>query len=125
MEHEPSGATGTPSFAAPEQLLGEPQGPPVDCFAMGGLVYFALTGKPPFGEGDPKQILARQLSGSVDLNSCPPPLADWLRRALAPTPALRFADATEMLAAFRKTVRELRLARLPWWRRALVGARRG
>ncbi|HSJ62328.1 MAG TPA: serine/threonine-protein kinase [Gemmatimonadaceae bacterium] len=123
VEHEPSGATGTPAFAAPEQLLGETQGPPVDCFAVGGLVYFALSGKPPFGEGDPKQILARQLGGVVDLNAFPSPLAEWLRRALAPAPADRFADATEMLAAFRQCVRSLRFARLPWWRRWSVAAR--
>jgi serine/threonine-protein kinase len=126
VEHEPSGATGTPAFAAPEQLLGEPQGPAVDCFAMGGLVYFALTGRPPFGDGEPKQILARQLSGSIDVSGMLPPVAQWLRRALAPSPADRFADATEMLAAFRATVRSVRLARLPWWRRwlALLGEMR-
>jgi serine/threonine-protein kinase len=120
IEREPSGPTGTPAFAAPEQLLGEPQGPPVDCFAMGGLVYFALTGKPPFGEGDPKQILARQLSGSADLSMIPEPLAEWLRKALAPSPADRYADAGQMLAAFRAAVRAVRLSRMPWWRRILA-----
>jgi serine/threonine-protein kinase len=120
VEHEPTGATGTPSFAAPEQLLGEPQGPPVDCFAMGGLVYFALTGRPPFGDGDPKQILARQLSGAVDVSGFEPPVAQWIRRALAADPADRFADASAMLAEFRAAVRSVRLARLPWWRRWIL-----
>lgn len=126
VEHEPTGGTGTPSFSAPEQLLGEPQGPPVDCYAMGGLVYFALTGHPPFGDGDPKQILARQLAGNVDLTGIQPAIAQWLRRALAPDPGDRYSDATEMLDAFKASVRLVRLGRLPWWRRwvAVLGEMR-
>src|SRR5205823_13147012 len=57
---DPAGATGTPAFASPEQLLGEPQGPQSDCFAMAAIVMFTLSGKPPFGSGDARAILAMQ-----------------------------------------------------------------
>jgi serine/threonine-protein kinase len=93
---------------------------------MGGLVYFALTGRPPFGDGDPKQILARQLAGNVDFTGIHPAITQWLRRALAPDPGDRYSDATEMLEAFRASVRLVRLGRLPWWRRwvAVLGEMR-
>ena len=111
-------ATGTPSFAAPEQLLGEPQGPAADCFGLAAIVHFVLTGAPPFGSGDAKVILARQLSGELDLERFPPELADWLRRGLAADPDDRFADAAEMQAAWRRSAQGER--RNPWWRQWLA-----
>ena len=64
-----AGTTGTPAFAAPEQLLGEPQGPAADYFALAAIVYFTLTGEAPFGEGDAKAILAAQLPERADLGA--------------------------------------------------------
>jgi len=114
-----SGTTGTPAFAAPEQLLGEAQDWAADCFSVAAIVAFTLSGKPPFGERDGKAILARQLSGQFDVSQYPPPVAEWLRRGLAPAPEDRFPDAAAMQEAWR----EAALAalddnhRVPWWRR--------
>jgi serine/threonine-protein kinase len=125
VDEDASGATGTPDFAAPEQFLGEPQGPQADTFAVAALTYFVLTGVPPFGSGDAKTILARQLSRDIDLTPFPPQLAQWLRRGLAPVPEERFADASEMREAFRRAVAQVRRSATPWWRRWLArGARR-
>jgi serine/threonine-protein kinase len=120
LDEEAAGASGTPDFAAPEQLLGEPQGPQVDTFAVAALVYYVLTGRPPFGTGDAQTILARQLSRDADLTPFPPELAQWLARGLAPTPEERFADAAEMRAALRQAVAQLRRHAAPWWRRWLM-----
>jgi eukaryotic-like serine/threonine-protein kinase len=116
------GTTGTPAFAAPEQLLGEAQGPAVDCFSMAAIVAFVLSGVPPFGESDLQQILARQLSGAADLELYPPTIAEWLRRGLQPDPEQRFPDAAEMRSSWRHAVRTLLDGRRhsgAWWRRIL------
>src|SRR5205823_6892555 len=40
--------SGTPQFAAPEQLLGERVDPRTDLYSLGAVAYFALLGRPPF-----------------------------------------------------------------------------
>ncbi|MBA3853395.1 MAG: hypothetical protein C0503_03210, partial [Gemmatimonas sp.] len=104
---ETAGASGTPNFAAPEQLLGEEQGVATDLFAVAGIVIFALTGKVPFEGGDGRAILAAQLAGRVNLSEFPDDLADWLQRALNPDPSKRFPDAETMRAAWRDVVRRV------------------
>ena len=117
------GTTGTPAFAAPEQLLGEQQDPSADCFSLAAIVLYALSGVAPFGESDGKQILSRQLSRQTDLSSYPPAVAAWLHTALSPHPEERFADATVMQAAWREAIElEFSDARRPWWRRWLQAA---
>lgn len=114
---EVGGTTGTPAFSAPEQILGEVQGPQVDCFAMAAIVTYVLTGEPPFGADDPKSILARQLAGRPDLGDVPRDLREWMRRGLAPKPEARYSEASEMMAAFRAAVVRRERGKLPWWRR--------
>ncbi len=87
---------GTPAFAAPEQLLNESQGPGTDLFSLGAIVAFALTGAPPFGDGEPTTILARQLAHGFDDSAFPAAIGAWLQRAFNADPEKRFADAAEM-----------------------------
>lgn len=117
---ETAGASGTPAFAAPEQLLGESQDASADCFSLAAVLYFALTGAPPFGESDPKVILARMLAGTIDTSMLEPEVAKWVTRGMSPSPSDRFRDATEMQNEWREVVRVV-LDRddreMPWWRR--------
>ena len=106
MGGELAGASGTPAFAAPEQLLGEEQGVQTDLFAIAGIVIYALTGAPPFEGTDGKTILAAQLSGRAALDDFDAHLRAWLRRALAADPSDRFRDAQTMRHAWRALVRE-------------------
>ncbi len=119
---EEAGSTGTPEFAAPEQLLGEAAGPGADLYAVAGIVVFALSGSAPFGTGEPREIVARQLARRIDLTPYPSPLCDWIERALDPDPNARFHDAVAMRDAWSAAAQQsLRRPRLAWWRRAMRG----
>jgi serine/threonine-protein kinase len=124
-EDEPGGATGTPAFAAPEQLLGETQGPTVDLFAAAGIVAFALSGEPPFPGSDASSILAQQLANQFDERRFPTPVGAWLKRALDSDPARRFPDAATMQRAWRDVVsamdRQSRRGDRWWTRFAVLG----
>jgi serine/threonine protein kinase len=104
---ERAGASGTPAFAPPEQLLGEPQGPAADLFGVAAIVYFVLAGDAPFGGGDGPSILAAQLAGKIDLSRFHPELEEWLRRGLAADPDKRFDDAKEMQSDWRRVWRSV------------------
>jgi serine/threonine protein kinase len=116
---EVTGASGTPAFASPEQLLGESQDAAADCFSVAAIVAYAMSGSPPFGDRDNATILARELRGEVDLSPYPLEIAEWLRHGLAPTAADRFEDAAAMQAAWREAVQAVfeRERQVPWWRR--------
>lgn len=116
---EVTGASGTPAFASPEQLLGEAQDAAADCFSVAAIVAFAMNGSPPFGDRDSTTILARELRGEVDLSVYPPEIADWLRHGLAASAMERFQDAAAMQAAWRDAVQSVfeRERQVPWWRR--------
>jgi len=115
-----AGTTGTPAFAAPEQLLGEPQGPAADYFALAAIVYYIMTGDPPFGQDDAKAILARQLGERADLTSFPTVLCNWFRTAFAAKPEDRFADGSEMMREWKAASdKVLARQRGSWWRRVV------
>jgi uncharacterized RDD family membrane protein YckC len=50
---------GTPAFAAPEQLKGEPLDVRSDIYAVGATLYYLLTGQPPFDDTDLLALLTR------------------------------------------------------------------
>lgn len=121
LGEEVTGASGTPAFAPPEQLLGEPQAATVDVFAIGAILYYALEAHPPFAGVDGPAVLAAQMRGVPPLDRFPAALAEFLRRALDPEPDRRFADAGAMLEAWRRirTAAERVEQRARWWRRVL------
>jgi hypothetical protein len=95
---------GTTAYLAPERLAGEPATVRSDLYAVGVLLYEALTGHKPFDVDNPVALVA-----AIDRGPAPPlaearpdidpDLAAAVERALAKGPADRFASAEEMLAA--------------------------
>jgi serine/threonine-protein kinase len=116
--------SGTPEFAAPEQLMGEHVDNRADLFALGAVGYFMLCGKPPFGRGSVEAIVARQTLGELpDIrelrDDVPPGLIQILSHATARHPPDRFDSAEQFLAELRRVTRGRRGTPVPWIRRWL------
>ena len=54
-----SGFEGTPQFAPPEQLRGEPLDVRADIYAVGATLYYLLTGRAPFDAPDLRDLFAK------------------------------------------------------------------
>ena len=54
-----AGFQGTPQFAPPEQLRGEPLDVRADIYAVGATLYYLLTGRPPFDDRDLMTLVRR------------------------------------------------------------------
>ncbi|GLW47174.1 hypothetical protein Stsp02_28360 [Streptomyces sp. NBRC 14336] len=50
---------GSPGFLSPEQAQGHTATSASDVFSLGGVLAYALTGRPPFGTGAPEALLYR------------------------------------------------------------------
>ncbi|MBL4844750.1 MAG: protein kinase [Planctomycetes bacterium] len=94
----PGAFLGTPGYWAPEQAKGQldRMGPGTDVFGLGGILVFALTGKPPYSGDSVPDLLAAAMSPSpIDLSAIPAYLRPACSRALAKDPDQRFDLASE------------------------------
>ncbi len=87
---------GTLSFISPEQVLGRPATVASDIFTWGGVLLFAATGRPPFGQGSPRALLQRTLYSEPDLSALAPELGGLVAAAMRKDPKRR-PDAAELL----------------------------
>ncbi len=90
---------GTPRYMSPEQARGEPAGEPADLYAMGGLIYYMVSGEPPFTSDDPVTLLRRhilEVPRPLDqaVPGTPPRVSELVAQALAKQPADRPPSAT-------------------------------
>lgn len=100
--------SGTPQFAAPEQLLSERVDQRADLYSLAATAYFALLGRPPFEGYTPEAILARQTIDDLpplhaSRHDVPKELEEVLRRALTSDPAARYPTATAFREALRRS----------------------
>lgn len=121
-----AGSGGTISFMAPEQLRGEPGAPPADVHALGGLLYYLLTGTTPNGLV-PRHARSRlEDSAAVDCSRIPGPLSHICRRALSPNPGERHPSAAHLAEELSNWRRRLPVAsaRQGWGDRGVLFVRR-
>jgi len=95
---------GTPTYMSPEQLMGEPVGPPSDIYSLGVVFYEMVSGRLPHtGETFVEIRAARLMHPPPPLDAlrptCPPALAKVVARALDPEPTTRWPTATAFARA--------------------------
>ncbi len=100
------GFQGTPQFAPPEQLRGDPLDVRADIYAVGATLYYLLTGQPPFDARDLGELFARVTteppkSPRLRRPEIPAGLAAVVLRCLAKTPAERPASYAALADALR------------------------
>jgi serine/threonine protein kinase len=122
--------SGTPQFAAPEQLAGGQVDQRTDLFSLGAVGYFLLLGRPPFPERGPEHAWKGEVGYTIpslrgERDDVPEPLEETLRKACAWEPSDRFDNGR----AFRDAIEaagfvtgERRLPPKSWVRRLLPWA---
>ncbi len=95
---------GSASYLAPERLEGHAATTRSDIYSLGVVMYKALTGRPPFGEGTPIALAIRIRDGRYEplrrvAPDVDPALAKTVARAMSKDPMGRFASAEEMALA--------------------------
>ncbi|MEY9859568.1 serine/threonine protein kinase [Catenulispora sp. GAS73] len=81
---------GSPRYSSPEQCRADPQLMPAsDVFALGGVLVYATTGVPPFGDGPDHVQLYLVVHESPDLTGVPIPLRPVVAACLEKDPANR------------------------------------
>jgi serine/threonine protein kinase len=123
--HEPAErsneTSGTLPYMAPERLGGDGDAPleRADVFGLGAVLYFLLTGRPPFQGKSASDVWEKVATGRWDrerLAAAPPELRRICEKCLAKDPQSRFATADELAHDLERFARPS-----PTLRRALIG----
>jgi len=97
-----AGIAGTPAYMAPEQFDGAPASVRSDLYALGLVLYEAISGEALFDGLSVESIKARHARGELPspsrLHDVPPALADIVRRCLARDAEQRPPSAQAVLA---------------------------
>jgi serine/threonine-protein kinase len=97
-------AVGTPRWAPPEVAFGRLADARSDVYALGAVLYFLVTGTPPYQTRDVGALLAAHLDEAIEPPSArlgrrlPAALEAVILRCLEKDPARRYADAGALAA---------------------------
>ncbi len=113
-QHEATGQfiMGTPLYLAPEQATGEQPDPRTDLYAVGGVLYHMLSGRPPFEGDDPTDIVSRHVNAEVDnlmhvAPDVPPIVSALVHQCLEKDRARRPKNAAAVIGAVDACLDEL------------------
>jgi serine/threonine-protein kinase len=108
---QPGARIGTPAYFSPEQAQGRSDaiGPETDIFGLGGILYFLLTGRPPFQGKTVGEVVEQARQGQVrpprQLNGrVPRALERICLKALAADPRQRYPSAAALGDDLRRYV---------------------
>ncbi|MFF4366582.1 protein kinase [Streptomyces sp. NPDC001594] len=93
---------GAPSYISPERARGYKPGPPADMWSLGGLLYAAVEGVPPYDKGSALATLTAVMTEAVDPpKNAGPALTEVIYGLLVKDPAMRLDEdrARAMLTA--------------------------
>jgi len=93
---------GTPAYMAPEQLEGAATDERCDIYALGGSLFFALTGRQPFESRTLVELMFRKTTAEAPRptgDAIPTDLQDVVARCLARDPAERFSTVDDVRRA--------------------------
>jgi len=118
----PTKAVGTPYWMSPEQCKGEASTGRSDIYALGAVLYYAITGEVPFPGKTKPEILKKHVSAPPPdprryRKDVPETLVRILNRCLAKNPLQRYQDAAELAIGLRQVasaVVQAKLAERRW-----------
>ncbi|KUN85519.1 serine/threonine protein kinase [Streptomyces bungoensis] len=84
---------GAPSYIAPERARGHKPGPAADLWSLGGLLYAAVEGVPPYDRGSAIATLTAVMTEPLEEPRNAGPLRDVIHGLLNKDPAQRLDDA--------------------------------
>ncbi|MFC8001673.1 protein kinase [Streptomyces olivaceus] len=84
---------GAPSYISPERARGHKPGPAADLWSLGGLLYAAVEGAPPYDKGSAIATLTAVMTENLEEPKNAGPLRDVIYGLLNKDPALRLDDA--------------------------------
>jgi hypothetical protein len=84
---------GAPSYISPERARGHKPGPAADLWSLGGLLYAAVEGTPPYDKGSAIATLTAVMTEPLEEPKNAGPLKDVIYGLLTKDPARRLDDA--------------------------------
>ncbi|MFD0382953.1 protein kinase [Streptomyces stramineus] len=84
---------GAPSYISPERARGQKPGPPADLWSLGGLLYAAVEGAPPYDKGSAIATLTAVMTEPLGPPKNAGPLAEVMYGLLAKDPEKRLNEA--------------------------------
>ncbi|MBT2384627.1 serine/threonine-protein kinase [Streptomyces sp. ISL-11] len=84
---------GAPSYISPERARGHKPGPPADLWSLGGLLYAAVEGAPPYDKGSAIATLTAVMTEPLGPPRNAGPLAEVMYGLLAKDPEKRLDEA--------------------------------